>query len=146
MPILKWRNVPGHLHRMLCTSVFPSGLTITTLIFGFMRSLIMFNILVKSAQALHNRMFNCILRTPVRFFDINPVGKQKVSGTLLLLCMLQFTHICICLSVFFYAHIWRSLLSSIWCRGTDTTDWPDIIKWCNGYKGYYDNGCSRYSM
>ncbi|KAL6455854.1 hypothetical protein MHYP_G00357050 [Metynnis hypsauchen] len=52
-----------------------SGLTVATVIFGFMRSLMMFNALVRSAQTLHNRMFNCILRTPVRFFDINPIGR-----------------------------------------------------------------------
>uniref|UniRef100_A0A674EFY5 Cystic fibrosis transmembrane conductance regulator n=1 Tax=Salmo trutta TaxID=8032 RepID=A0A674EFY5_SALTR len=51
------------------------GLTGATLIFGFARSLLMFNVLVKAAQSLHNRMFNSILRTPVRFFDINPIGR-----------------------------------------------------------------------
>ncbi|KAL7891061.1 hypothetical protein AOLI_G00005370 [Acnodon oligacanthus] len=52
-----------------------SGLTVGTVIFGFMRCLMMFNGLVRSAQMLHNRMFSCILRTPVRFFDINPIGR-----------------------------------------------------------------------
>ncbi|MCI4375688.1 hypothetical protein PGIGA_G00112330 [Pangasianodon gigas] len=52
-----------------------SGLTVATLLFGFTRSLMMFNALVCSAQTLHNRMFNCIIRTPVRFFDINPIGR-----------------------------------------------------------------------
>uniref|UniRef100_A0A8B9JH67 Cystic fibrosis transmembrane conductance regulator n=1 Tax=Astyanax mexicanus TaxID=7994 RepID=A0A8B9JH67_ASTMX len=52
-----------------------SSLTVATLIFGFMRSLLMFNAMVRSAQTLHNRMFNCILRTPVRFFDVNPIGR-----------------------------------------------------------------------
>uniref|UniRef100_A0A8C7TT12 Multidrug resistance-associated protein 4 n=1 Tax=Oncorhynchus mykiss TaxID=8022 RepID=A0A8C7TT12_ONCMY len=52
-----------------------SGLTGATLIFGFARSLVMFNVLVKAAQSLHNRMFNSILRTPVRFFDVNPIGR-----------------------------------------------------------------------
>uniref|UniRef100_A0A6Q2Y919 Cystic fibrosis transmembrane conductance regulator n=1 Tax=Esox lucius TaxID=8010 RepID=A0A6Q2Y919_ESOLU len=51
------------------TSIF------TTLVFGFTRSLLMFNVLVKASHALHNRMFNSILRTPVRFFDVNPIGR-----------------------------------------------------------------------
>uniref|UniRef100_A0A4W5N9S0 ATP-binding cassette, sub-family C (CFTR/MRP), member 4 n=1 Tax=Hucho hucho TaxID=62062 RepID=A0A4W5N9S0_9TELE len=38
-------------------------------------SLVMFNVLVKAAQSLHNRMFNSILRTPVHFFDVNPIGR-----------------------------------------------------------------------
>uniref|UniRef100_A0A674EZA3 Multidrug resistance-associated protein 4 n=1 Tax=Salmo trutta TaxID=8032 RepID=A0A674EZA3_SALTR len=52
-----------------------SGLTLASVIFGFARSLVMFNVLVKAAQSLHNRMFISILRTPVRFFDINPIGR-----------------------------------------------------------------------
>ncbi|XP_050968338.1 multidrug resistance-associated protein 4 [Labeo rohita] len=52
-----------------------AGLTGATIIFGFMRCLMMFNALVSSAETLHNRMFNSILRTPVRFFDINPIGR-----------------------------------------------------------------------
>ncbi|CAB1327867.1 unnamed protein product, partial [Coregonus sp. 'balchen'] len=53
-----------------------AGLTLASVIFGFARSLLMFNVLVKAAQSLHNRMFNSILRTPVRFFDINPIGEK----------------------------------------------------------------------
>ncbi|XP_077055732.1 ATP-binding cassette sub-family C member 4 [Siphateles boraxobius] len=52
-----------------------AGLTGATIIFGFMRGLIMFNCLVRSAETLHSRMFNSILKTPVRFFDINPIGR-----------------------------------------------------------------------
>uniref|UniRef100_A0A4W5PLT9 ATP binding cassette subfamily C member 4 (PEL blood group) n=1 Tax=Hucho hucho TaxID=62062 RepID=A0A4W5PLT9_9TELE len=50
-------------------------LTGATIIFGFLRSLVFFNVLVNSAQTLHNRMFTAILRTPVRFFDVNPIGR-----------------------------------------------------------------------
>uniref|UniRef100_A0AAQ5ZIP6 Cystic fibrosis transmembrane conductance regulator n=1 Tax=Amphiprion ocellaris TaxID=80972 RepID=A0AAQ5ZIP6_AMPOC len=53
----------------------PVGLTGATIIFGFMRNLVLFNVLVRCAQSLHNGMFNTILRTPVRFFDINPIGR-----------------------------------------------------------------------
>ncbi|XP_076159035.1 ATP-binding cassette sub-family C member 4 [Alosa pseudoharengus] len=52
-----------------------AGLTGATLLFGLMRSLMTFTVLVRATQTLHNRMFNCILRTPVRFFDVNPVGR-----------------------------------------------------------------------
>ncbi|XP_008276233.1 ATP-binding cassette sub-family C member 4 [Stegastes partitus] len=52
-----------------------AGLTAATIIFGFLRNLVLFNVLVRCAQALHNLMFNAILRTPVRFFDINPIGR-----------------------------------------------------------------------
>ncbi|XP_041835127.1 ATP-binding cassette sub-family C member 4-like [Melanotaenia boesemani] len=52
-----------------------SGLTAAAVVFGYVRSLIMFHGLVKSAKTLHNRMFNAVLRTHVRFFDVNPIGR-----------------------------------------------------------------------
>ncbi|XP_049611466.1 ATP-binding cassette sub-family C member 4 [Syngnathus scovelli] len=51
------------------------GLTAATIIFGFVRTILMFNVLVRCTQALHDKMFSAILRTPVRFFDINPIGR-----------------------------------------------------------------------
>nr|XP_020443413.1 LOW QUALITY PROTEIN: multidrug resistance-associated protein 4-like [Monopterus albus] len=51
------------------------GLTAATIIFGFIRNLLLFHVLVRCAQSLHDRMFSTILRTPVRFFDINPAGR-----------------------------------------------------------------------
>ncbi|XP_043965411.1 ATP-binding cassette sub-family C member 4-like isoform X2 [Gambusia affinis] len=52
-----------------------SGLTVAAVVFGFVRSLVMFHGLVKSAQNLHNDMFNAVLRTDVHFFDVNPIGR-----------------------------------------------------------------------
>nr|XP_046259914.1 ATP-binding cassette sub-family C member 4-like isoform X1 [Scatophagus argus] len=52
-----------------------AGLTAASVLFGFLRSLLFFNVLVSSAQTLHNGMFDAILRTPVHFFDINPTGR-----------------------------------------------------------------------
>lgn len=51
------------------------GLTAATIIFGFGRNLVLFDVLVRCSQSLHNRMFSAILQTPVRFFDINPIGR-----------------------------------------------------------------------
>ncbi|XP_069389413.1 ATP-binding cassette sub-family C member 4 isoform X1 [Paralichthys olivaceus] len=52
-----------------------AGLTASSVVFGFLRSLVFFNVLVRSSQTLHNSMFTAILRTPVHFFDINPIGR-----------------------------------------------------------------------
>uniref|UniRef100_A0A7N6BYU1 Multidrug resistance-associated protein 4 n=1 Tax=Anabas testudineus TaxID=64144 RepID=A0A7N6BYU1_ANATE len=52
-----------------------TGLTAATIVFGFIRNMVLFNVLVRCAQSLHNRMFNSIIKTPVRFFDINPIGR-----------------------------------------------------------------------
>ncbi|CAL8307591.1 unnamed protein product [Merluccius merluccius] len=51
------------------------GLTAATLIFGYVRALLFFKVLVESAYVLHNRMFQAVLRTPVHFFDVNPIGR-----------------------------------------------------------------------
>nr|XP_006639066.1 PREDICTED: multidrug resistance-associated protein 4 [Lepisosteus oculatus] len=52
-----------------------AGLTIGTVLFGFVRSVLFFKVLVNAAQTLHNHMFQSILRAPVRFFDVNPIGR-----------------------------------------------------------------------
>nr|XP_014354031.1 PREDICTED: multidrug resistance-associated protein 4 [Latimeria chalumnae] len=52
-----------------------AGLTGATILFGLMRSLLVFKILVDASQTLHSKMFKATLRAPVLFFDINPIGK-----------------------------------------------------------------------
>ncbi|XP_040281246.1 multidrug resistance-associated protein 4 [Bufo bufo] len=52
-----------------------AGLTVATIVFGFLRSLLMFHVLVSAAQALHNQMFSSLLKAPVLFFDRNPIGR-----------------------------------------------------------------------
>uniref|UniRef100_A0A4W2FW02 Multidrug resistance-associated protein 4-like n=1 Tax=Bos indicus x Bos taurus TaxID=30522 RepID=A0A4W2FW02_BOBOX len=52
-----------------------SGLTVSTVLFGITRSLLIFYILVNSSQTLHNKMLESILRAPVLFFHRNPIGR-----------------------------------------------------------------------
>ncbi|XP_068382967.1 ATP-binding cassette sub-family C member 4 isoform X4 [Eschrichtius robustus] len=52
-----------------------SGLTVSAVLFGIARSLLVFYVLVSSSQTLHNQMFESILRAPVLFFDRNPIGR-----------------------------------------------------------------------
>ncbi|XP_066562799.1 ATP-binding cassette sub-family C member 4 [Amia ocellicauda] len=52
-----------------------AGLTVGTILFGFVRSLLFFKVFINAAQSLHNRMFQSIIRAPVRFFDVNPIGR-----------------------------------------------------------------------
>ncbi|XP_076579274.1 ATP-binding cassette sub-family C member 4-like [Chaetodon auriga] len=68
------QNVTKELDRDFYLGIY-GGLTLATIVFGFIRNLMLFNVLVRCAQCLHNRMFYAILRTPVRFFDINPIGR-----------------------------------------------------------------------
>ncbi|XP_057563261.1 ATP-binding cassette sub-family C member 4-like [Hippopotamus amphibius kiboko] len=50
-------------------------LTVGTILFGITRSVLIFYILVKSSQTLHNKMLKSILRVPVLFFNRNPMGR-----------------------------------------------------------------------
>uniref|UniRef100_A0A8C3DMH5 Multidrug resistance-associated protein 4 n=1 Tax=Corvus moneduloides TaxID=1196302 RepID=A0A8C3DMH5_CORMO len=52
-----------------------AGLTVATISFGIIRSLLVFQVLVNSGQNLHNKMFQSILKAPVLFFDRNPIGR-----------------------------------------------------------------------
>ncbi|XP_049919631.1 ATP-binding cassette sub-family C member 4-like [Epinephelus moara] len=67
-------NATAELDRDFYLGVY-GGLTAATIIFGFIRNISLFHVLVRCTQTLHNRMFNSILRTHVRFFDINPIGR-----------------------------------------------------------------------
>ncbi|XP_030210095.1 multidrug resistance-associated protein 4-like isoform X2 [Gadus morhua] len=51
------------------------GLTAATVLFGLVRAMLFFYVLVKSTETLHKRMFDTILRAPVHFFDVNPIGR-----------------------------------------------------------------------
>ncbi|XP_045018385.1 ATP-binding cassette sub-family C member 4 isoform X6 [Bubalus bubalis] len=52
-----------------------SGLTVSTVLFGITKSLLIFYILVNSSLTLHNKMLETILRAPVLFFHRNPIGR-----------------------------------------------------------------------
>ncbi|XDA80093.1 hypothetical protein R6Z07F_010084 [Ovis aries] len=52
-----------------------SGLTVSTILLGITRSLMLFYVLVNSSQTLHNKMLWSILRAPVLFFYRNPIGR-----------------------------------------------------------------------
>uniref|UniRef100_A0A4W3I4P9 Multidrug resistance-associated protein 4 n=1 Tax=Callorhinchus milii TaxID=7868 RepID=A0A4W3I4P9_CALMI len=71
-PVAQWLRALAlqarHLGSIPC-------LTLAVILFGIVRSLMIFEVLVNSSQELHNRMFNSIIRAPVLFFDQNPIGR-----------------------------------------------------------------------
>ncbi|XP_008326492.1 multidrug resistance-associated protein 4 isoform X3 [Cynoglossus semilaevis] len=67
-------TLPQHSDLDLYLGVY-AGLTGASVVFSFLRAMLFFNILVTSSQRLHNSMFNAIVRTPMQFFDINPIGR-----------------------------------------------------------------------
>ncbi|KAJ8787260.1 hypothetical protein J1605_005846 [Eschrichtius robustus] len=72
-----------------------SGLTVSAVLFGIARSLLVFYVLVSSSQTLHNQMFESILRAPVLFFDRNPIVPtcaSRFSVTLNWIVTMPFVH------------------------------------------------------
>uniref|UniRef100_A0A7M4G370 Multidrug resistance-associated protein 4 n=1 Tax=Crocodylus porosus TaxID=8502 RepID=A0A7M4G370_CROPO len=67
-------NETTHLDLTLYLGIY-AGLTVVTILFGIIRSLLVFQILVNAGQILHNKMFQSILEAPVLFFDRNPIGR-----------------------------------------------------------------------
>ncbi|RLW07898.1 hypothetical protein DV515_00003888 [Chloebia gouldiae] len=67
-------NKPDYLDLNFYLGIY-AGLTVATILFGIIRSLLVFQVLVNSGQNLHNKMFQSILKAPVLFFDRNPIGK-----------------------------------------------------------------------
>ncbi|NXA46167.1 MRP4 protein, partial [Nothocercus julius] len=67
-------NETEHLDLNFYLEIY-AGLTVATILFGIIRSLLFFQVLVNSSQTLHNKMFQSILKAPVLFFDRNPIGK-----------------------------------------------------------------------
>ncbi|KAJ8870936.1 hypothetical protein PR048_027238, partial [Dryococelus australis] len=62
------------MSRDLCTYIF-TGITAASIVFLIYSSFTFFYLCMKSSVNLHNRMFNCIIRVPMKFFNINPSGQ-----------------------------------------------------------------------
>ncbi|XP_063224304.1 ATP-binding cassette sub-family C member 4-like [Bacillus rossius redtenbacheri] len=62
------------MSRELCMYIF-SGLTLTAIVFLLYKTFLFFYLCMKSSVTLHNRMFDSIIRLPMRFFNVNPSGQ-----------------------------------------------------------------------
>lgn len=61
-------NTPFHL------SVY-AGLVLAVFLLSLVRTTSFFYMCMKASRTLHNKMFRSVLRSPVSFFDSNPVGE-----------------------------------------------------------------------
>ncbi|KAG8186529.1 hypothetical protein JTE90_023957 [Oedothorax gibbosus] len=52
-----------------------AGLVATVFLLSLVRTTSFFYMCMKASRTLHNKMFRCVLRSPVSFFDSNPVGR-----------------------------------------------------------------------
>jgi ATP-binding cassette subfamily C (CFTR/MRP) protein 4 len=58
-----------------CLFIFSQVLILFAIIASCLRVLLYFSMTVRSSKNLHKNMLNRVLKTPIRFFDINPVGR-----------------------------------------------------------------------
>lgn len=64
-----------------------SGLIVGTILVTIIRSFVFFKVAMVSSKNLHMKMFNALLKAPMRFFDTNPSGRvlnrfSKDMGTI----------------------------------------------------------------
>lgn len=52
-----------------------AALVLSIFLLSLTRTMLFFHMCMKASVALHNKMFRCVLRSPVAFFDSSPVGK-----------------------------------------------------------------------
>ncbi|CAH0557999.1 unnamed protein product [Brassicogethes aeneus] len=48
---------------------------IGSIVFTLMRAFLFFSLCMRASRNLHKKMFNCLLKAPMRFFDTNPTGR-----------------------------------------------------------------------
>ncbi|XP_069950148.1 ATP-binding cassette sub-family C member 4-like isoform X3 [Cherax quadricarinatus] len=52
-----------------------TGLTVGLFVLSLGRTVLFFVMCMTSSRKLHNRMFECIIRVPIKFFDTHPIGQ-----------------------------------------------------------------------
>lgn len=64
-----------------------AGLLAGTILLNFIKIVLFSSMCVNASRVLHNQMLDCILHTPMLFFDTNPIGIHFLKGFLLSACM-----------------------------------------------------------
>ena len=60
---------------------------VISIFFVFVQAILSFLICLAAARHLHNKIFKSILRSPVLFFDINPVGMYVCFKAQVIYCI-----------------------------------------------------------
>ena len=74
-----------------------TGTTAAAILINFARTITFYFICVNASRVLHNRMFAAVLRAPVLFFDISPIGEQVsvfLSVRLSVVCLQHLSVVC----------------------------------------------------
>lgn len=81
-PPIQFPHMLNYLH------IF-TGITATVVVFGMLRALHGFRIVVQASKAFHTKMLDAILRCPISFFDNNPIGKLINNKSLCMWCYIE---------------------------------------------------------
>lgn len=65
---------------------------VTTVVLNVLRAFLFYYICVNASCVLHSKMFAAVLRTPMRFFDTNPIGQCVVIIRIPLLILTTMYH------------------------------------------------------
>lgn len=71
-------NFNGTIYRIFKTEVsiyIYIALIILAILFTVSRAMFFFKMAMKSSTNIHKKMFHCLLKSPMRFFDTNPSGR-----------------------------------------------------------------------
>ena len=66
------------------------GLVASLFVSSALRAVLFFLLLLNAARVVHNRMFSRVLRTPILFFDTNPIGLYSLLLLLRLLLQVMY--------------------------------------------------------
>ena len=67
---MPWKNQQDNTTLQIYASLVASSF-----FSGMIRAGLVYNVLLRSARKLHDKMVSCLLRAPVLFFDTNPAGR-----------------------------------------------------------------------
>lgn len=68
---------------------------VTAVVLNVVRAFLFYSICVNASCVLHSKMFAAVLRTPMRFFDTNPIGQCVVIIRISLLILTVYHRSCI---------------------------------------------------
>lgn len=66
-----WSSLDPVTYNVVVYAIIIGGLILSSMA----RTVAFFVMCMRASVNLHNRMFSCIIRAPIRFFDMNPIGR-----------------------------------------------------------------------
>ncbi|KAH6939768.1 hypothetical protein HPB50_021572 [Hyalomma asiaticum] len=82
-----WSSLDPVTYNVVVYAIIIGGLVLSSMA----RTVAFFVMCMRASVNLHNRMFSCIIRAPIRFFDMNPIDMgvraNEMSRIMLNVCL-----------------------------------------------------------